>query len=181
MEYNEEKALALIERHGLSQKTNKVWKTRGKIPERYADDTYVIPERIEGKKAKRLNEVLSNEKINLRELTKAANVDYYILGSFRKGETRLIESDYVKLKGEINNTRIAAKKLIDVLMSKQFNDETKNDKLKDFCTDYRSLVISVLLDKKALNLRNNLKVLVTYEDHMRYADRLGIFVLETSL
>ena len=201
MEYQESLSLSLIEKHRLSPKTNNVWKTRGKIPDRYKDG-YTLEQRVGNLPFRRLKNVLCNEQLNLTVLSKLAGVSHSTICSITKGEVKSISKpNYSALKTEINRLRVDIKALIKVLEAdrlhvndykellhfighdprKNLTNLIKNEKLREFCTDYRQVVLSVLLDKKALNFRCGLAVSMTQEDWTRYVDQLSIFLLETSL
>ncbi len=40
MKFTEQKAREIVSRYGMSEKTIKVWKTRGCIPDKYADANF---------------------------------------------------------------------------------------------------------------------------------------------
>jgi len=50
MDYNEQQALDIIQRFGLNESTNAVWRSRGKIPDKYFREGFQIKEKASGEK-----------------------------------------------------------------------------------------------------------------------------------
>ena len=78
MEFDEAKSKEIAARCGLSEKTVNVWRHRGRIPDKYADEDYrPVPEPSKADRIKldRITELKSNDYINFTVLAELAGVD----------------------------------------------------------------------------------------------------------
>ena len=180
MEYNDELAIQIVSQHNLSQKTINVWKTRGRIPDRYTP-SYQKPKKIGGKKLEKFKIVFQNEKFNLKMFAKSADVNYSMLIDLWRKNKTIQQADYIQMKANLNRLRIEIKELVNVLIDEKSAPERKTDRLKQFLIETKEIKPSKLLDKNALDLKNKPKLMGSNLDHYAYADKLAIFVLETSL
>ena len=79
MEFSEEKATEIISRFGLDEKTLKVWRTRGAIPEKYFREGFEIKEKAKGERNEQLvrdvMRILSFKKINMASIFRLAGIE----------------------------------------------------------------------------------------------------------
>lgn len=108
MEYTDEKAKEIIEHFGLKEQIAKLWKCRGRIPDKYADDNYSQPDPI-GKadkvKLSRLNEVLKEDVLNLRVICQVSGVDYQKFFDALRGKGRIGSQDVEKVSLELKKLK----------------------------------------------------------------------------
>ena len=112
MKYNEEEAQAIIKTFGLSDKTKKVWKTRGSIPDKYTKDEY--KPRTKSKagdiKHERFIHLLDSKTINKQVLAALTGVEAHKLQDAQQNKTRLSDSDLQKCVVEIKRLKVSIAK-----------------------------------------------------------------------
>lgn len=109
MEFDENKAIAIVEKYKLSETTLKVWKSRGSIPDKYFDENYITPSLID--KAGAINQdriisVLNTEIINLNTLAELSNVSIHKINDVKRGKSSFTERELISVKAEINKVRL---------------------------------------------------------------------------
>jgi hypothetical protein len=123
MNFDEEKAREIVERFGLSESTIKVWKTRGSIPNKYANPDYTQPAKVSGVKDERLEEriktILSNQKLNKSKLAELAGIDLQRMKGYYSNRVRMTPGDLIELKKAINHLKIDAIKAVNDLANRQ--------------------------------------------------------------
>lgn len=102
MEYTDELAEAVAAKNPIDPKTLRVWKTRGKIPDKYFDETGAIikidMETISDAEAYHLRQLFETDHLNIVELksiTSQQRIDWM------RGQGRFYKSWYIALKREI--------------------------------------------------------------------------------
>lgn len=140
MEFDEAKSKEIAARCGLSEKTVNVWRHRGRIPDKYADEGYrPVPEPSKADRIKldRITELKSNDYINFTVLAELAGVDMQRLydavrgkGRIGKEELERILLELKKLKVFINNNLqnrpAALKRLLDNKLIKFYSVNGKD-------------------------------------------------------
>ena len=109
MEFDEEKAREIVAKYGLSEKTILVWKSRNRIPDKYADENYnPAPE---ASKADRI--ILSRIKnlkeagcINFAILAELAGVDKQCLYDAVRGKGRIGKEELGKVVMELKKLKV---------------------------------------------------------------------------
>lgn len=152
MIYTDEKADEIIQQHGLSPTTKKVWKSRGKIPAMYTTG------RIKGKPltneadqqtAKNIIRVLKSGLLHRRSVCRLAEVQDYIINDIiNSQESVFTEYDLTRLKKAINHIRIEAK-AIQTMLLKKTKRSILSDKEAKQITDFitRKEIVSLALFK----------------------------------
>lgn len=111
MQFEEEKANEIIKKFNLDEKTVKVWKTRGKIPDKYAGTDYKVEQRISGNADKvtadRILSIIQSDEINASTLSELAGIAN--MRDILRQKSTLTESQLVSLKKEINRLKIDIK------------------------------------------------------------------------
>ena len=84
MKYSDELAERVIARFGLNPITQKVWRTRGSIPDRYFSETYVprqsiLDDKIKLQKERDLLNILHRPEFRSKSVAALAEISYYIL------------------------------------------------------------------------------------------------------
>ena len=124
MEFTEEKALEIIEKFQLDKKTVAVWMNRGKSPDKYANEDYVvrvpISDRADLIKADRVISILKMNEINrpvMQELIKAPISDIV------QKKSTFTQAELICSVKEINRLKI------DIVKSIEKNNQTILKKL----------------------------------------------------
>lgn len=114
MQFEEKKAAEIIEKFNLDEKTVKVWKTRGKIPDKYAEADYKVEKRITGNADKvtadRILSIIKSDEINASTLSELAGIANMV--DIQRGKSTLTESQLISLKKEINRLKVDIKKAL---------------------------------------------------------------------
>lgn len=142
MEYNELKAKEIIAKHNLSDKTLKVWKSRGKIPAKYEKEDYKQRETSNAGNIKheRLMNLLKSNLINVTVLAKLTEINATALRDAKRGTARLSDADIDKIKIEIKRLKI--------LIAKTF--EKFSPRALRILTQNKLLVYTKILENKEL-------------------------------
>ena len=109
MEFDEEKAKEIAARCGLSEKTVKVWRHRGRIPDKYADEGYrPVPEPSKADKIilTRIKDLKENECINFTVLSELAGVDMQHLYDAVRGKGRIGKEELSKVVMELKKLKV---------------------------------------------------------------------------
>jgi hypothetical protein len=112
MEYKEEEAFAIARKFSLSAVTVKVWKNRGRIPDKYEREDYRLrrPAQTPAELAdyNRGMRILQSEKINTAELLRRAALPKHRFLDACRPDERRVELDYdqyLALKKELQRLR----------------------------------------------------------------------------
>lgn len=140
MEFDEAKSKEIAAKCGLSEKTINVWRHRGRIPDKYADEGYrPVPELSKADRIKldRISELKSGDYINFTVLAELSGVDMQHLydavrgrGRVGKEELERVLLELKKLKVFINNNLqnrpAALKRLLDNKLIKFYSVNGKD-------------------------------------------------------
>jgi hypothetical protein len=111
MQFDEKKADEIIKKFNLDEKTVKVWRTRGKIPDRYADSDYKVEKRITGNAdkvtAERILSIIQSNEINASTITELAGIANMV--DIQRGKSTLTEEQLISIKKEINRLKVDIK------------------------------------------------------------------------
>lgn len=141
MEFDEEKAREIVAKYGLSEKTILVWKSRNRIPDKYADENYnPAPEASKADRIilSRIKELKEAGYINFAVLAELAGVDMQRLydavrgkGRIGKDELEKVVLELKKLKAFINNNLqnrpAVLKRLMDNKLIKYYSVNGKDE------------------------------------------------------
>lgn len=109
MIFDETLAREIINKFGLSEKTIRVWKNRGEIPDKYLNSVPNPVKKIERKdtlKAERLLKILESDAFNLQYICLISNVEYQKIYDCIRGKNNLNETEMIALKKTINQLKI---------------------------------------------------------------------------
>lgn len=112
MEFNEEKAKEIVSKFNLDEKTIRVWRTRNKIPDRYADDQFQLRATLSKPavvKHNRAVDAITSKYINLNSFAEIAAVPahrIYDASSSAKKQVYLSEQDLHKVQVELKKLRL---------------------------------------------------------------------------
>lgn len=189
MEYNEEKAKEIISQHGLSPKTDKVWKTRGKIPDKYAREGFEMRKplsRAEIEKQDYLKKIIRSEKINTEYWGESAGLPRILIFDVGRDRQNMSQQELLKVVKALQKFRIQVKEVIELCQGKNVYGKAQNEALLKLLRSdwfhYTNLLEFDVTDYgrvmhwrqgKMDNIPDNLKA--------RVIDRLAIFLLETSV
>lgn len=115
MEFSEQKAKEIVEAHDLDYKTIAVWRTRNKIPDRYAVPSFKIEKR---KELNRADEILQSRMLDVMRLPSINSGVYAeIVGKnlfdVVAGKSSFTEGQFILLKKEINRLKVDILKAIE--------------------------------------------------------------------
>jgi len=117
MEFNDEKAFEIVRKFGLDEKTIKVWRTRGRIPDKYADPDFAMRKNISPAlvvKHDRLTDILQSGYIHLNAFAKLSQIALHKLQDAMPGTARrvlLSEQDLIKAETELKRLKISIAKV----------------------------------------------------------------------
>lgn len=129
IEFNEQTALQIIEKQGLSPTTLKVWRTRGSIPGKYLQEGYQKP--TEATKADSIIEsrvigILKSGLINATVVSELAGIPAHKIIDVSRGGSTYSHEEIIALKSEINKLKIEIAKAFQikafVLLKKLLNN-----------------------------------------------------------
>lgn len=110
MDFSEEKAQEIISKYGLSEKTLRVWKTRGSIPDKYLNDEYKksIPISVNSDKIMqgRIISILNMPELNRRTIAKLADCDLTRVNGVCAHKSTFTKEEMFALQKEIKRLRI---------------------------------------------------------------------------
>lgn len=109
MKFTEEKAKEIVQKHGLSEKTLAVWRSRNKIPDKYANEGFEKRQSLTRKDTQsynRLLEVLSLKGLNKTAIAEISGISPQTLIDVRRKEYKLSEQQLIALKSTINQLKI---------------------------------------------------------------------------
>ncbi|MDX2248238.1 MAG: hypothetical protein SF052_15755 [Bacteroidia bacterium] len=100
MQYDETFAQELVERYELAKSTLRVWKTRGKIPDRYRVEyeKRIPPGSEDQEMERRIVEILSAKHWNAAEVFFTLHIPYYLYSETRIGRVSLSRQNILRLK-----------------------------------------------------------------------------------
>lgn len=164
MIFNEEIALELIKKNGLSEKTIAVWKNRGTIPDRYAAG-HVLPENrttLEILKEQQLIEILSSKKINAALIFEKAGI---AISKFQDAK----RTDSKRVNLIVNDVD----KIVDVLLkeAEKINFVIRQFKDKTVFTNSERLFIESFIIDSPFNFLNVLECKPADKIYTRFLQR----------
>jgi len=119
MDYAEETAKEIIQKFNLSPTTLKVWKTRGKIPERYSIENFKIRKRpldeYNISLSNNIKKILEYGKINISSLCRLTKLQYNTLSAFIYKTGFLTDEELLNIKKAINQMRIEVRSILNDL------------------------------------------------------------------
>jgi len=140
MEFCEVKAIEIVKKFNLNEKTIRVWKTRNSIPDKYEKMEKPVV-KIKGEHdiqtQKNIVRVLNRgdlSKINVSSLARLANVNSQKLTDVIRGKSGLLTTDeLLAIKKAINILRIEAKEINESLSKMRFEiPQSLEKKFRDF-------------------------------------------------
>lgn len=136
MEFNEEKAKELIDKYSLSPTTLKVWETRNRIPDKYADESYENPIFITEKADyiiwNRVLSVLQMKEINTDTFIHLVKADRARFYATIKGKSRVTVNEFTGFIKEIKRLKIDILKWTEKYTEKGFMNLISDERLKHF-------------------------------------------------
>lgn len=148
MTYDEQKAIDIIKTHNLSEKTLRVWKNRGAIPDKYSNPYYKAkkpPSEKDKIWVNRCVEVLKLPELNIKTFTDLAGVEYYSFHDSIKGKAQVGIENWIKIRKELNSFRVQIKKHLKPYEGKDTFNEREKKAMDTFINDER-LVKRVFFD-----------------------------------
>jgi hypothetical protein len=183
MEFKEDIAKGIIEKYGLSEQTIKVWKTRGKIPDKYADPEYAPLRKVEDLKGKRelerIKEILSSPKLNNTEIARLSGIEMERFKDWKAGRTFIPPEGLIELKKIINRLRIDG--------ARALNDLTRQPpdfsvQVKNYLNREEILLFPLLKGQKIHYERiSRGRQIIPYDTTIHVRDCLSIFLLELNI
>lgn len=118
MEYNEEKALELIKKFSLSLTTNKVWKSRGAIPDKYLQEDYtprVVSDLSSAQKITldRVLSIFKGEELNAKTIEELCGFRQAFFSDLARSRTSISNTELNKIVVELQRLKLDIKKAFD--------------------------------------------------------------------
>ena len=112
MEFDEQKAREIVSQFGMSDKTIRVWKIRGRTPDKYADTGYQprSTSKAGDIRHQRFVELLESGIISITVLSELIQLPEIKLTDAKRGKTRLSDADLDKCLIEIKRLKITIAK-----------------------------------------------------------------------
>ncbi len=194
MDYSPEKAAEIISEFNLSPTTNKVWKTRGSIPDKYASGEPIpgrnVPSSMADRMAyKSLLNVLSSPKIKTKALFEIIGTNYSkYKDAVRPNKTVPLDANVIKrLQVEISKIRVGFRNFFDKVGDRDNLTPEERKRLDELLTDPRISTQSIM-GKNADKFRHRIyarmsgKSTLSESSETAYArERVAILLLETQL
>lgn len=155
MDYNEQVAKEIIQKHNLAETTLRVWKSRGKIPKRYLNKNFKVGNKAQREQIESLKCLFATGFINRVELARRAEIKPDRLNYISAGGGSLLQEEYILIKKIINKSRLKVKSLNFELLQKQ--TESEIEKLKNLHAN-KLLVWNVILGKNLNKYIANLRI-----------------------
>lgn len=134
MDFNEEIAKELIGKYNLSLTTLKVWKTRNRIPDKYADESYeklyFITDKADEIKWKRVASILKMDEINTDTLIRLIKSDRARIYAATAGKSKVTTDELLGFIKEIKRLKIDITKWTEKYTEKGFMDLISDKRLK---------------------------------------------------
>lgn len=134
MIYTEEKAKEIIEKYGLNPKTEKTWKSRGAIPDRYASESYQIKQpmsKADKVKLASISDILKSDMLNTRVICQVAGIDYLQFYDALRGKGQIDSRNIEKITFELKKLKTFIRNNI---------QDNVPDKLKKLAENSESLI-----------------------------------------
>lgn len=109
MEFDKEKAKEIAVKYNLSEKTVRVWRSRNRIPDKYADESYrPLPEAGKADRIilARIKELKEKDCINFSVLAELAGVDTQRLHDAVRGKGRIGKDELEKVVMELKKLKV---------------------------------------------------------------------------
>ena len=173
MDYSDEKAKAIIEKFNLSPTTAAVWRSRGSIPNKYAQHfKFIEDDRV----LERLHKTLKSEKINLSVLAKSA--DFAGLHDFLAGRGKVKEDQYTRTKTVLNRVKIEGLKIVAEINKIRSVRESLTEDIRKFLKNNPEIKTSLVFEKRFLDFKAGKIQDLSREDYVFFADKMTIFAME---
>lgn len=152
MKFTEETAIEIIEKYDLAHTTIRVWRTRNKIPDKYADPDFqprVKINKVENIKHNRLTEILKLKEISVSNFAKLVNIsEHKLQEATQQPPTHLSASDLKKCEIELKKLRIEILKTFE-----KFSPIALKNLLKNPIFAYTKIIIEKQLTDKVYSIR----------------------------
>ena len=139
MKYNEQQALEIIQRFGLNNSTNAVWRNRDKIPDRYFQEGFQVAEKMSGEKDaqlfKDIKRIFEYDKLNIASIARLTEIKESRMRDIMLYNITPYKSELLAIKKAINGIRLEATRALSDLSNYKVSDvalEIPFQKLKTF-------------------------------------------------
>jgi hypothetical protein len=189
MEYTDELAHEVVKKFDLSDKTIKVWKTRGKIPAKYFQEGFEKRKELDRAGLalqKKLMGILKSPKLNAKYIAELAEIPYHTVQDCMNERQNISEQELNGLRKRLQEFRIDLKKTVEELQ-KATLFSAKHDKLLLSALKREELFLRPVLkfeddtDNERVKGWKLNKQTIPDSLKMRVVDRLAVLILETSL
>lgn len=176
MQFEEKKAIEIIQRFGLSETTLKVWRSRGSIPDRYLNDDFqkreAITKRADALKADRVCSILSMKELNIKFFSEILKCP--ALFDIARKKSTFTDSELLEAIKEIKRLRLDVIKAFEMYSPSKVERLLKDKRIKPF------VITQCFMQKKELqSIKRN--ALVSRMDFERLKDPFMKFAIQLSL
>ena len=135
MVYDEQLALEIIQRFGLNESTNAVWKNRGKIPDKYFREGFQIKQKATGKKdieaMQEIRRIFGYGKLNSSAFSRLMDIKDTRLKDLLFNDIAATKDEIISLRRAINVIRLETRDVLSEI-SKNAASEVSLIKLRKF-------------------------------------------------
>lgn len=169
MIYTEEKAKEIIEKYGLNPKTEKTWKSRGAIPDRYASESYQIKQpmsKADKVKLASISDILKSDMLNTRVICQVAGIDYLQFYDALRGKGQIDSRNIEKITFELKKLKTFIRNNIQDNVPDKLKKLAENSELKFYCINgkdsWRKSIYYAVHSEKLLSLNDYLRLKDNY-------------------
>lgn len=188
MDFNEQTAHEIVQKFGLDEKTIKVWKTRNKIPDKYADPEYSKPVDVTNEKniheRDRIIKILNSEKFNIQSIARLSGIKGQKMSDVLSGRSSFTVPDILALKKAINGIRINVAKTLSLIEKSRYENFPETDIKKLFNKSELQFFVIIDRDKdlhNKLTAWNNERRVFPAELVDKIKHGLFVFLIETAI
>jgi hypothetical protein len=188
MVFDEERAVEIVKEFGLNESTIKVWRTRGKIPDRYFRAGFQIKEKAKGEQDDQsfrdIKKIFSYGKINIVTAGRMMGINEYRLRDILYKDIIPLKEELLAIKKAIRLFRIEAKEILS-LLNRERTSEIGLNKMKAFL--HRNEINRVVflgnkeIAKAIADLTYGKRVVFPKEYENDVVQAFAVFITETNM
>lgn len=187
MKFSEQKAIELIEKHGLAKGTIATWRKRDSIPEKYAGEIPAMLGMNEAQQQQAANMLrgLKAGKLNIASVCRHSKIEEKRMRDIMREKSKFAEPDFLSLKRTVNTVRNDAKNILSQLGTRNTaNEQTIKAIEKLLKREEINLLVLLNRDRELYNkfdgwIAGRRSFPADYLNHLKSA--LLIFLTETTI
>jgi len=188
MIFEEEKAAEIIKKYGLNETTLKVWKSRGKIPERYLKEGFELKDKAQGERDDQvfrdIKRIFDYGKINVMSVSRLLEIKESRMRDILYNDIMPTKDELLAIKKAIKMLRIEAIEIMSLMNRLRVSEEAIK-KLKGFLSRQEIKCILLFENRKTgktmLDWQNGRRKSYPAEYKNEVLQALGVFITETTM